>query len=182
MKRAGSAAFIKLTPYGDGDELRTVSRLVNDCKRYPNTRGFLCCAEELLPALEKILRETEEKQPFSHTVMAHLPRMRRNVRKYGFDQAQKLAKALAHLSGIPYVCALKRVHDGVAQKELKTGARAANVKGAFALQKPLKGARVILVDDVVTTGAGMAEAVRVLRKGGVACVIVVSVAFTRKLK
>ena len=54
------------------------------------------------------------------------------------------------------------------------------MKGAFALTGDVRGCRVILVDDVVTTGVGMAEAIKVLKKGGAAEVVPVCVAVTVK--
>ena len=74
----------------------------------------------------------------------------------------------------------RRVSD---QAGLGAGGRAANVAGAFAVRRPIlrgfpRGARVIVVDDVVTTGASAAEAVRVLRREGAVVLGVAAVAWT----
>lgn len=181
MKRAGCVSFIKLAPYGDDRELETVRRIILKNKHFPARRGFAFCADALCEGVKKAVAVCDENMPISHTVMAHLPRTRRNLKKYGFDQAKGLAKALSSRCGIKYVDLLKRVRDGVDQKTLTVTGRSANVKGAFALRQPVKDLRVILVDDVVTTGAGMAEAVRVLKRAGAKEVIAVAVAATRKI-
>jgi competence protein ComFC len=122
----------------------------------------------------------EQKVPISHTVIGFLPRSREKVRRYGFDQARELAKALAERTELPFSCVLRRVRDGVPQKTLGVRKRQENLRGAFELREDVRGKRVILVDDLVTTGAGMAEAARVLRRGGAVDVLAVSVAVTPK--
>jgi predicted amidophosphoribosyltransferase len=74
----------------------------------------------------------------------------------------------------------RRVSD---QAGLGARGRAANVAGAFAVRRPLlrglpPGARVVVVDDVVTTGASAAEAARVLRRHGAVVLGVAAVAWT----
>ena len=180
LKRAGCAALIKAVPYGEEAELYVVRRILLDAKHHFKARATDFLAENVRELLEKTLAELEQKTPISHTVMAHLPRTRRNFRLYGFDQAARLARALSHLTQIPYARVLRRVHDGREQKKLTLRARHSNVKGAFAPRCDVAGKRVILVDDIVTTGASMAEAVRTLKKAGAAQVICVCVAATRK--
>ena len=180
LKRAGCAALIKAVPYGEEAELCVVRRILLDAKRRPDVRATAFLAENVRDLLEKTLAELEQKTPISHTVMAHLPRTRHNLRQYGFDQAAELAKALARLTALPYARVLRRTHDGREQKKLTLRARHNNVKGAFALRRDVAGKRVILVDDIVTTGASMAEAVRTLKKAGAAQIVCVCVAATRK--
>lgn len=180
MKRAGSAGLIKLAPYHKEGAYHVVSHAIHSMKRIPRSRVFACCAEELSHSLLKAVRASNEKTPISHTVIVHLPRSVQNVKRYGFDQARELSRALSRAVSYPYLPALKRVRKGLEQKKLTVKERQANLKGAFALTGDVKGCRVILVDDVVTTGAGMAEAIKVLKKGGAAEVLPVCVAVTIK--
>jgi len=74
----------------------------------------------------------------------------------------------------------RRVSD---QAGLGARGRAANVSGAFAVRRPVlgglsPGARVVVVDDVVTTGASAAEAVRILRQSGAVVLGVAAIAWT----
>ncbi len=88
----------------------------------------------------------------------------------GFNQAELLAAKISRLSGIP--CkkrALRSVRETPNQKTLPARERRKNLKGAFALS-PAEAdlpARVLLVDDIYTTGSTMDEASRVLLEAGV---------------
>lgn len=182
VTRAGAVALVKMAPYNDTHEMRTVRNVVLGIKRFPVRRGFDFCADVLCEGVKKSLADVVENMPISHTVVAHLPRSRRNAREYGFDQSKGIAQRLAKRLGLRYVPVLKRVQEGAEQKSLDSAKRRQNVKGAFALRRPVKGLCVILVDDVVTTGAGMAEAVRTLRRGGAAQILCVAMATTPKEK
>jgi len=100
----------------------------------------------------------------------------------GFDQAALLAGAAARYSSIatPLCHPLRRARQTSPQTELPAAARAANVAGAFVItprgRALVAGKRVLLFDDVVTTGATMAAAARALRAAGVAEVLGFAVA------
>ena len=94
-----------------------------------------------------------------------------------FDQAHLLAKHLHELSGIPLQCALVRRKNTIAQTSLTGSARRMNLNGAFQLKKNLDLPRsVLLVDDVVTTGATLEACASVLRSAGVRRVYALTVA------
>jgi ComF family protein len=94
---------------------------------------------------------------------------RRCVR--GYDHAWLLADHACALAGIaPPVAALRRVRHAVAQSTLPAAERAANVAGAFAIDArrfaSVAGRAVVLVDDVMTTGATLGAAATTLRRAG----------------
>jgi len=95
----------------------------------------------------------------------------------GFDHTAFLAEYACRAAGLPPpVHALRRVRGAPPQSTLSAAERYANVRGAFALARPLDAPRVVLVDDVVTTGATLAAAARALVDGGVHAVIGVALA------
>jgi ComF family protein len=98
-------------------------------------------------------------------------------RERGFNQAALLAAALSERTGAPMVRGLRRVRPTVDQVRLPRGGRLTNVRGAFAgARGGVEGARVLLVDDVVTTGATLGEGVAELRRAGAASVVCLAVA------
>jgi ComF family protein len=116
-------------------------------------------------------------------VIVPVPTTRRRERRRGYNQAALLAGAVARLTGIQYVEALERAGASDSQIALPMAQRRANVEGAF---QPGRAARllpptahVILVDDVLTTGATVVAAARVLEGLGVASVT--ALAFARAL-
>jgi ComF family protein len=173
MKKAGSTGLLKLVPYGDTPRERVARRIVLDMKRNPRRRTLQMLASELAVALngeiEKLGLERE------NTVLVHLPRDPRSVRKHGADQAALLASALAAQTGLAHLPLLYRAKRVKQQKRLTATERAENLRDAFAAREIPAGCSVILVDDVVTTGSGMAEGVRILRESGAGDVICVSI-------
>lgn len=97
----------------------------------------------------------------------------------GFNQAESLARCLAAELQLPHRSRiLKRVRRTRPQSELKRDERRDNVHGAFRarLAADLKGATVLLVDDILTTGATCSDAARALKAAGAARVVVAVVA------
>lgn len=89
----------------------------------------------------------------------------------GFDQAQLMAESLAEQRGWPCTGLLKRTRSTAMQSHTRPADRARNLAGAFeALPIDLRGAEVLVVDDVRTSGATLTEACRMLRGRGAASV------------
>ncbi len=95
-----------------------------------------------------------------------VPTSERNLRRRGYNQAGIIAHALARELDLPVVAALGRQRQRGTQTVLNPMERRANVSGAFSLVPSLAervaGQRVLLVDDVITTGATILAAVRAL--------------------
>lgn len=90
-------------------------------------------------------------------------------RERGYDQVELLAKAVAGELGIPAQKLLDKFRDNRPNSELRTQPeRRANVLGVYKAVKPerFRGKRVLLLDDIVTTGATASECARVLRTAG----------------
>jgi len=86
----------------------------------------------------------------------------------GFDQAERIAAPLAALLGLPVAGVLRRRRATGAQARLGRAARLTNLAGAFRVGRPtaVVGRRVVLVDDVATTGATLEAAAQALRAAG----------------
>jgi ComF family protein len=98
-----------------------------------------------------------------------VPLHRGRLRRRGYNQALELARPLAHGLGVPLRHdVLQRVRHTEAQTELDAVGRRRNVRGAFALRAGVAlPPHVAILDDVMTTGATLAECARVLRRAGV---------------
>lgn len=98
-----------------------------------------------------------------------LPLHRARLRRRGYDQALELARPLAKALGLPLRSdLLHRCRATAAQSRLDAGARKRNLRGAFRANPGAPPpAHVVLLDDVMTTGATLQAAAAVLRKAGV---------------
>jgi ComF family protein len=112
------------------------------------------------------------------------------ARARGYDQAELIARAAALELGLPCAAILERARATIAQFDLDRSARATNVDGAFRLRprdataatdqrRPLAGRWIILIDDVVTTGATLAACAKPLIDAGAIGVSAATVARER---
>ena len=97
-----------------------------------------------------------------------VPLHRARLRERGYNQARELARPLGRALGVPVRHDwLLRPRATAAQTELDARSRRRNVRGAFAVREGVMlPAHVALVDDVMTTGATLAECARVLKRAG----------------
>lgn len=122
---------------------------------------------------------TPELRPGDWDMIIPVPLHPAKQREREFNQAERLAARLGAALGIPVnTTAIRRVEPTRTQTQLSREQRAANVRKAFARRDPtrLKAARVIVLDDVLTTGATTSACSRVLRQAGAADVGVWTVA------
>jgi len=102
-------------------------------------------------------------------VLVPVPLEKRKLKWRGFNQAEEIAKELSSFLKIPLIsdCLIK-VKENLPQIELSVKERRENIKRVFSLQHPelVKEKKILLVDDVYTTGATMSECARVLKKAG----------------
>lgn len=101
-----------------------------------------------------------------------VPISRSRLRQRGHNQCLEIARHVARATGValaPQLC--DRVRDTPAQTDLPWEQRAANVRGAFRAAGTLDGARIALLDDVMTTGATLGEVAATLKDAGAARVV-----------
>ena len=98
----------------------------------------------------------------------------------GFNQSELLAKEVSRRLGIPVVKAVRRKRSTSTQTGLSPHQRRLNVAGAFAQRRwpeaKIKGSSILLVDDVLTTGATVSACAAALKKAGARQVTVLSLA------
>ena len=125
-------------------------------------------------------------------VLVPVPVHADRARRRGYDQAELLARAAAAELGLPCAPILERARATVAQFDLDRATRATNVHGAFRLRqrardggegdataRPLSGRWIVLVEDVVTTGATLSACAEPLLAAGALGVSAVTVARER---
>ncbi len=98
--------------------------------------------------------------------VAWVPLSPAGKKKRGYDQSQLLARSVAKALGLPLLPILRKVRDTAVQHELPRQERLANVKMAYEAGSGAAGKRVLLVDDIVTTGATMTECALALYRAG----------------
>jgi len=135
----------------------------------------------LLPALQRLIAEADATHypDRAFDAIIPVPLHRSRVAERGFNQATDLARAIARRRGLPLLSsAVIRRKNTKPQYGLNLKERRRNVEGAFKVMQPTKvrDRRVLLVDDVMTTGATVNECARVLMRAKAAEVCVLTVA------
>ena len=127
----------------------------------------------------EILRE----HPDGFDMLTYIPISALRRLRRGYDQVELIANAVARELGTEAVPALKKIRSNPPQARITGEAqRRANVLGVYALREncDVEGKKIILVDDILTTGATMGEAARVLLTAGAREVHGAAVAAVRK--
>jgi ComF family protein len=101
-------------------------------------------------------------------VVVALPLTPARQRERGFNQARVIAPRVASAMRLPLRSPLVRIAGTKPQAALAWNERAKNVRGAFRVDGDVRGVRIALIDDVMTTGATLAEAARILNDAGAA--------------
>jgi ComF family protein len=121
----------------------------------------------LAPLLATLLAERVRAERVD--LVVPVPLSAERLRRRGYNQAVEIAR---HLPGGKLELTLcQRTRDAPPQMELPYEARQRNVRGAFRCARPLAGATLAVVDDVMTTGATLNEIARTLKGAGAARVV-----------
>lgn len=119
--------------------------------------------------LADALLELSPVPPVPADLLLALPLSAQRLRERGFNQALEIARPLARRLGLPLpIDGYRRVVDTAPQASLPWQERHKNMQGAFECELDLSGKAVIVIDDVMTTGATLNEFARILKKHGAA--------------
>lgn len=101
-------------------------------------------------------------------VVTAVPMNEYKLKVRGFNQSELIAKQLASLMHLNYEALLKKVRHTAPQMSLDKHSRKSNLLGCFELaeEKVVKGKKVLIIDDVVSTGSTMSECIKILQEGG----------------
>ena len=114
-----------------------------------------------------LLTETLQTDPLPVDLIVPVPLHARRQRQRGFNQSELLARAVAERASLELdVRSLRRVRSTPQQTHADRERRQENVRGAFRCAEQVDGRRVLLIDDVQTTGATLQECARSLRAAG----------------
>ena len=109
-----------------------------------------------------------------YDVITYIPLSKKRRRARGYDQARLLAEQTALALGTEVRCLLRRRRHSPPQSGFNSpAARRANILGAYEAPDPdaVRGLNVLLIDDILTTGATASEAARILLQAGAASVV-----------
>lgn len=151
-----------------------LSRLIFALKRKPDDAAAQVLARLLARELMHLFLAAGED--IREWTFVYPPRTAEKRAEAGFDQAQRLARLLAKSTGAGYAAVLHR-RGGQEQKQLSEAERRENVRVSLTLSHPEKcrGQKMILIDDVLTSGATMVHCAGLLREAGTKAVFCASV-------
>ncbi len=124
--------------------------------------------EALGMVLVKYISHTPTLNMKEMDMIVPVPLHKKRRRKRGFNQVRILAESLNRYFGTPVIDAIERSRDTKAQFDLPRGERFKNVYRAFKVfdQNAVKDKRILLIDDIYTTGATIIECSKALKSAG----------------
>lgn len=155
--------------------------IVYKTKRSENRGAANFCARELSTVLLRFLYQAGENP--HEWILTYPPGTRQRIRKYGFDQSRQLASKISKYTGIPWTPYFKRI-GGTMQKTLSPMARRINAERSYALRQncAVTGKKILIIDDVITTGSTINACARLLREAGAEQVFPISIARTKRVR
>ena len=178
--------LVYLVHYRPGHADGIPEKLIYHLKHEGDPRAFSFVAERLAPRLLDAAATLPTRAPMGEDkplLFTYPPRRRSAVREDGFDQAQRLAKALARACDGDFATLIKRTHrKAKEQKTLNAEERAVNATSSYILAdkaaEAVRDRTVVICDDLCTTGATLNRCAEMLVEAGARGVILCTVART----
>ena len=137
----------------EGEAMKLIRRLKFGGQKY------------LAKPMSKLMAETLLRQNWRFDAVTYIPMNRSGLKNRGYNQARLLAEEICDIIQKPMFCGMAKKEGVIPQEGLDYNGRKDNVKGAFLVTEKPPG-RLLLVDDVKTTGATLGEAAKALKKAG----------------
>jgi len=180
-------------PFCKGPNVVLDGKTCGRCRKSKNLNGLFCASSYDNFIVKKMINQfkygsliKELSKPLSSLIIAHLanlekqlnfadyilipvPLHKKKLKQRGFNQAEEIAKELSFALKIPvFNNVLAKIKQTPTQVELKKEEREKNVQGAFSCRNSglIKNRKILLVDDVFTTGTTMEECAVVLKNAG----------------
>lgn len=128
------------------------------------------------PALAQLLDATLDLLPPDIDAVLPVPLHWRRKWRRGFNQAREIGRPVARRLGVPLIDGARRVRATRPQPGLSPGERRRNLRGAFVVRGRCRARHVLIVDDVITTGATIGQLAEALLESGVDKVSAIAVA------
>ena len=166
MRKARCAGFGKLVYYIPSKRILVQNRLIYLIKRKNHDRAYAFLSERLSQMAESVIQKEGWRR--EDVIVTYLPRTRRALLQNGIDQAAELARRVAKSCSLEMKPLLRRTRRGEEQKKLTPVERIRNARGSIELRKgaDCRNKAVLLIDDIVTTGTGMARSAKLLHRAG----------------
>ncbi len=177
LRKHSVKKVIKVFRYGKSDEYLSGNHLIYSLKQDYRHDVIAFLSDKLSNAIKKSITKLNGND----FIIANIPRRKEAIRMFGYDHARLLAKEVAGKLDIQFIPLLYS-KSKKAQKEAVSEERFKNVEYEYNVYEDfsLKGKRVILVDDIITTGASMAKGAAMIKALGAKEVIGATLAIAYK--
>lgn len=181
LEGSGIRRHVKLYRYDTNDHDAVGNRILYRLKVRNVATCFRFLGDRLAQTTQKLIAIDDSY------LVSFIPRTPSRVLDYGHDQSKEIALEMSLVLDLPMEVLFKRSIHARTQKKLTSAqARKENIESGLSLKNDItdkvKGRRVLLVDDIVTSGASMRVAAKLLREAGAREVIAVSVAIVSRVK
>ena len=174
LEKAKIFRLSKLTVYQPASNDYVINRMIFKLKKKAEYHTVEFLADELARNISEVIK------PQKDYIITYAPRSKRAISRYGHDHMEILARKTAERLDLQFARLLKRDSD-VEQKTLSYSERIRSIRLSYENKDnvDIKGKSLILMDDIVTSGATLSEGARKLRKNGAQTVTCAVIAVSR---
>lgn len=170
----GDDRFLSLCPYcyGHMEVDKSGPTSVAECDvyslfKYESVRDLILRCKDggcpyLATTIGRLLYRFYVEKGLSADAVCYIPCGKKAYSRRGYDHMELVAKEFSAQSGLPLLRALERVKETSDQTEVDASERYDNVRGSFVCKEDLSGKNVLLLDDLITTGATLSAAIHAI--------------------